>query len=45
MLAPELTAIAEQDLRGFGWDIDTVQSRPRGMIFPIGSLATLASPE
>ncbi|MDT5108419.1 MAG: hypothetical protein QOE20_309, partial [Mycobacterium sp.] len=28
---------AGQDLRGFGWDIDTVQSRPRGMIFPIGS--------
>ena len=24
-------------LRGFGWDIDTVNSKPRGMIFPIGS--------
>ncbi len=28
---------ARQDLRGFGWDIDTDHSRPRGMIFPIGS--------
>ena len=37
MLAPNYPAIAGQDLRGFGWDIDTVQSRPRGMIFPIGS--------
>jgi len=37
MLAPSYPAIAGQDLRGFGWDIDTVQSRPRGMIFPIGS--------
>jgi CubicO group peptidase (beta-lactamase class C family) len=37
MLAPSYPAIAGQDLRGFGWDIDTVQSRPRGMVFPIGS--------
>ena len=37
MLAPRYPAIAGQDLRGFGWDIDTGQSRPRGMIFPIGS--------
>jgi CubicO group peptidase (beta-lactamase class C family) len=25
------------DLRGFGWDIDTYQSSPRGLIFPVGS--------
>jgi CubicO group peptidase (beta-lactamase class C family) len=37
LLAPSYPAIAGQDLRGFGWDIDTDQSRPRGMIFPIGS--------
>ena len=37
LLAPNYPAIAGQDLRGFGWDIDTDQSRPRGMIFPIGS--------
>lgn len=37
LLAPNYPAIAGQDLRGFGWDIDTGQSRPRGMIFPIGS--------
>ncbi|WP_458318177.1 serine hydrolase domain-containing protein [Mycolicibacterium brisbanense] len=37
LLAPEYPAIAGQDLRGFGWDIDTEQSRPRGMLFPIGS--------
>ncbi len=37
LLAPNYPAIAGQDLRGFGWDIDTEQSRPRGMVFPIGS--------
>jgi CubicO group peptidase (beta-lactamase class C family) len=37
LLAPNYPAIAGQNLRGFGWDIDTDQSRPRGMIFPIGS--------
>ncbi len=37
LLAPNYPAISGQDLRGFGWDIDTAQSRPRGMIFPIGS--------
>jgi CubicO group peptidase (beta-lactamase class C family) len=37
LLAPNYPAIAGQDLRGFGWDIDTDQSRPRGMVFPIGS--------
>lgn len=37
LLAPHYPAIAGQDLRGFGWDIDTAHSRPRGMVFPIGS--------
>lgn len=36
-LAPHYPAIAGQDLRGFGWDIDTEQSRPRGKVFPVGS--------
>ncbi|WNG90438.1 serine hydrolase domain-containing protein [Mycobacterium sp. ITM-2016-00317] len=30
-------AIPGQNLRGFGWDIDTSHSRPRGTIFPVGS--------
>lgn len=37
LLAPNYPAIAGQDLRGFGWDIDTAHSRPRGRIFPVGS--------
>ncbi len=37
LLAPNYPAIWGQDLRGLGWDIDTAHSRPRGMIFPIGS--------
>ncbi|WP_409427750.1 serine hydrolase domain-containing protein [Mycobacterium sp. SMC-11] len=37
LLAAHYPAIAGQDLRGFGWDIDTPHSRPRGMVFPIGS--------
>lgn len=37
LLAPNYPAIPGQNLRGFGWDIDTDQSRPRGRIFPIGS--------
>jgi CubicO group peptidase (beta-lactamase class C family) len=37
LLAPNYPAIKGQSLRGFGWDIDTGLSRPRGMIFPIGS--------
>jgi CubicO group peptidase (beta-lactamase class C family) len=37
LLAPHYPAIEGQNLRGFGWDIDTEQSRPRGMTFPIGS--------
>ncbi len=36
-LAPHHPAIAGQDLRGFGWDIDTEHSRPRGRVFPVGS--------
>lgn len=38
LLAPDYPAIAGQDLRGFGWDIDTELSKPRGLIFPIGSV-------
>jgi CubicO group peptidase (beta-lactamase class C family) len=37
LLAPTYPAIKGQNLRGFGWDIDTGHSKPRGMIFPIGS--------
>jgi CubicO group peptidase (beta-lactamase class C family) len=37
LLAPHYPAIAGQNLHGFGWDIDTVYSKPRGMVFPIGS--------
>ena len=34
---PNYPAIAGQELRSFGWDIDTEHSRPRGMVFPVGS--------
>ena len=37
LLAPKYPAIKGQNLRGFGWDIDTALSTPRGMVFPIGS--------
>ncbi|WP_163801778.1 serine hydrolase domain-containing protein [Mycolicibacterium sediminis] len=37
LLAADYPAIPGQDLRGFGWDIDTPHSRPRGAIFPVGS--------
>ncbi len=37
MLAASYPAIPGQDLRGLGWDIDTVFSSPRGLLFPIGS--------
>ena len=37
LLAPHYPAIWGQNLRGFGWDIDTGLSAARGMIFPIGS--------
>jgi uncharacterized protein YbbC (DUF1343 family)/CubicO group peptidase (beta-lactamase class C family) len=36
-LAPHYPAMKGVDLRGFGWDIDTAFSKPRGAIFPIGS--------
>jgi CubicO group peptidase (beta-lactamase class C family) len=37
LLAPNYPAIKGQYLFGFGWDIDTDYSKPRGLIFPIGS--------
>ncbi|OBK30686.1 serine hydrolase [Mycobacterium asiaticum] len=37
LMAPRYPAIPMQNLRGFGWDIDTPLSGPRGMVFPIGS--------
>jgi CubicO group peptidase (beta-lactamase class C family) len=37
LLAPNYPAIKGQNLRGFGWDIDTRLSVARGMVFPIGS--------
>lgn len=37
LLAPNYPAIVGQNLRGLGWDIDTELSKPRGMLFPIGS--------
>ena len=37
LLAPNYPAIKGQNLFGFGWDIDTDYSKPRGLIFPIGS--------
>ena len=37
LLAARYPAIPGQNLRGFGWDIDTPHSRPRGAVFPIGS--------
>jgi CubicO group peptidase (beta-lactamase class C family) len=37
LLAPHYPAIEGQRLFGFGWDIDTDYSKPRGLIFPIGS--------
>lgn len=37
MLAPRYPAISGQTLFGFGWDIDTPYSAPRGVVFSIGS--------
>ena len=37
MVATRYPAINAQNLRGFGWDIDTGLSMPRGALFPIGS--------
>jgi CubicO group peptidase (beta-lactamase class C family) len=36
-VAKSYPAIKGQNLFGFGWDIDTPFSKPRGVIFPIGS--------
>ncbi len=35
--APSYPAIPGQNLFGFGWDIDTPFSMPRGVVFPVGS--------
>jgi CubicO group peptidase (beta-lactamase class C family) len=37
LLASHYPAIRGQNLRGFGWDIDTALSTARGMVFRIGS--------
>jgi CubicO group peptidase (beta-lactamase class C family) len=37
LLAPHYPAIEGQQLFGFGWDIDTDFSKPRGLDFPVGS--------
>jgi CubicO group peptidase (beta-lactamase class C family) len=37
LLAPNYPAIKGQYLFGFSWDIDTEFSKPRGLIFPVGS--------
>ena len=37
LLAPSYPAISGQNLFGFGWDIDTAYSMPRGVVFPVGS--------
>jgi len=37
LLAPRYPAIRGQNLRGFGWDIDTAYAGTRGMVFPVGS--------
>jgi CubicO group peptidase (beta-lactamase class C family) len=37
MTTPQQPLSAGNALRGFGWDIDTYQSKPRGVIFPVGS--------
>ncbi len=37
LLAPNYPAVKGQPLRGFGWDIDSGYSKPRGRMFPIGS--------
>ena len=37
MTTPQQPEAVGGALRGFGWDIDTYQSTPRGTIFPVGS--------
>ncbi len=36
-LAPHYPSVKHQDLRGYGWDIDSSFSKPRGVVFPVGS--------
>ncbi len=36
-LAPHYPSVKHQDLRGYGWDIDSGFSKPRGVVFPVGS--------
>ena len=37
MTTPQQPAAVSSGVRGLGWDIDTYQSTPRGVIFPVGS--------
>ncbi len=37
MTTPQQPAAVADGVRGFGWDIDSYQSKPRGSIFPLGS--------
>jgi CubicO group peptidase (beta-lactamase class C family) len=37
MTTPQQPTAVTGALRGFGWDIDTYQSKPRGTLFPVGS--------
>ena len=37
MTTPQQPAAVTSGVRGFGWDIDTYQSVPRGAVFPVGS--------
>lgn len=37
MTTPQQPATVTNGTRGFGWDIDTYQSTPRGALFPVGS--------
>ncbi|MGI9124590.1 MAG: serine hydrolase, partial [Mycobacterium sp.] len=37
MTTPQQPASVPGALRGFGWDVDTYLSTPRGKIFPVGS--------
>lgn len=38
LLAPSYPAVPGQPLRSLGWDIDTLHSMPRGLVFPIGGI-------
>ena len=37
MTTPQQPDSVTSESRGFGWDIDTAYSRPRGTVFPVGS--------